>query len=99
MPACRSWAEAEVVGVGLFAAIMKGGAIHELPGGDIGARRVVNDWRQIKLLQLAYQKELGMLPTTRKLLQEGRAGEVDLVAMMAEAGTAETVEPDSESEH
>ena len=51
------------------------GAIHE-PGGDVAARRVVNDCRQIKLLQLAFEKELVMTPTTRGLLQNNKAGEL-----------------------
>jgi hypothetical protein len=46
LSACRGWAEADVIGASLFAAIMKGGVIH-IANGDVAGRRVVNDWRQI----------------------------------------------------
>ena len=45
---------------------------------------VVNDWRQIKLLQLAYERELGMTPVSRAAVSRDHGkSEFDLVAAMA----------------
>jgi hypothetical protein len=97
VPCCRGWAEAELIGAALFAAIMKGGAIHT-KDGDIAARRVVNDWRQIKLLQLAYERELMMTPAIRATLKIDSSGEmVDIVAALAAQEPAEDAEPEPNS--
>jgi len=87
VPCCRGWAEAELIGAALFAAIMKDGATFKTEGGDIAARRVVNDWRAMKLLQLAYERELGLTPAARATLRAATKGqsEFDLVAAMASA--------------
>jgi hypothetical protein len=60
-PTCRAWAELEVIGSALFAAIMQGGAIHTADG-DVFARRVVNDHRQNRLAKLTLERELGYRP-------------------------------------
>jgi hypothetical protein len=93
IPAVRAWAEADVIGAALFASIQKAGAVREIEG-DVIARRVVNDWRQIKLLQLAYEKELGMTPVARAQLTTSKQPDFDLVAAMAQRiDEAEPVEP------
>jgi hypothetical protein len=46
---------------------------------------VVNDWRQIKLLQLAYEREHGMTPVSRAAVSRDHGkSEFDLVAVMAQ---------------
>jgi hypothetical protein len=98
IPCCRGWAEAELIGAALFAAIMKGGAIHT-KDGDIAARRVVDDWRKIKMLQLSYERELLMTPAVRATLSPNTKPQFDLVAVLAQPvpETAEVPEPDPES--
>jgi hypothetical protein len=93
VPCCRGWAEVELIGAALFAAIMKDGAIHTTDG-DIAARRVVNDWRQIKMLQLAYERELGLTPAARATLRAATKGESDFDLVAAMAGAVEPVEPE-----
>jgi hypothetical protein len=46
VPAMRGWAELEIVKVALFAGILDGGAIH-VANGDVAARRIVGDFRQV----------------------------------------------------
>jgi len=60
-PAARSWAELEFVGAAVFAEIMANGVTN----GKGEARRLVSDWRQLKQVQLAYERELGMTPAAR----------------------------------
>jgi hypothetical protein len=99
IPACRAWAEMELISVSLFAAIMSAGAVRDADG-DVFARRVVDDHRKVKLAQLAFERELGMTPMARAQLRatdRGNPGGMDLVAMMA-AGDAETVEPEQSAD-
>jgi hypothetical protein len=83
-PAVRGWCELEVIGSRLFAAINDGGAVREA-NGDIFARRVVDDFRKLKLAQLSYATQLGLTPVARASVRASSKGEsdFDLVRAMA----------------
>ena len=83
-PACRSWAELEFVGASAFGDLIANGLVN----GDGVPRRLLSDWRQLKQVQLAYERELGMTPAARANLGVDAAkGRYfgDLAAEMAEA--------------
>jgi hypothetical protein len=90
VPTCRGWAQLEILGDHAFSILRTIGIIDRQ--GD--PKRLLTDWRQLKLAQLAYAKELGMTPAAMKLLRanSGRAP-FDLAAAMA-GGEVEEIEPD-----
>ncbi len=61
LAAARGWAELEVIAAAVFADMMERGVTNE--AGD--PRRVLGDWKGLKQVQLAYERELGMTPGTR----------------------------------
>jgi hypothetical protein len=88
VPACRSWAELEIIGASLFTGIMKAGAtIGSKKDGDVGARRLVEDHRKNQLAKLALERELGMTPLARSTLKVNRDNSaLDLAAQCATIG-------------
>jgi hypothetical protein len=94
-PAVRGWCELEVIAARLFAAIGDGGAVR-IASGDIFARRVVDDFRKVKLAQLSYAIQLGLTPVARATVRASSKGEsdFDLVAAMASAAP-EPAEPEA----
>lgn len=85
LPACRSWAELEIVGAALFAGIVKEGATHTDDKGDVAARRLVEDHRKNRIAKLAYERELGMTPVARMALKTSSTHmALDLAAVMAQ---------------
>jgi hypothetical protein len=88
VPACRSWAELEIIGASLFTGIMKEGAtIGSKKDADVGARRLVEDHRKNQLAKLALERELGMTPLARSTLKVNRDNSaLDLAAQCAAIG-------------
>jgi len=64
-PAARAWAELEVIGAACFADMMQRGVANEQ--GE--PRKLLGDWRLLKQAQLAYERELGMTPSSRATLR------------------------------
>lgn len=60
-PACRAWAELEILSSHVFADLVQRGLTDE--AGD--PRRLVSEYRGLRRLQLDYEKELGMTPSAR----------------------------------
>jgi hypothetical protein len=60
-PACRAWAELEILASTVFADLVSNG--HTTAAGD--PRRLLSEYRGLRGLQLAYEKELGMTPAAR----------------------------------
>ena len=62
-PAVRSWAELELIGAMVFGQLATDGVTN----GN-GSKRLLTDWRLLKLAQLAYERDLGMTPASRAAL-------------------------------
>lgn len=85
VPACRGWAELEILSSTVFAELMRDGVI----GKDGEGRRLLNDYRGLRHTQLSYERELGMTPTSRQALRASGKPALDLVAEFAQASEAE----------
>lgn len=86
VPACRGWAELEILSSTVFAEIKRVGVI----GKDDEPRRLLGDYRQLRLAQLAYERELGMTPASRQALRaSGNKPALDLVAAFARTDEGE----------
>jgi hypothetical protein len=82
LPACRSWAELELLGARVFADLERNGVTNAQ--GE--PRRLLGDLRQLRQVQLAYERELGMTPASRLALRvdDSRARNLDVAAELAE---------------
>lgn len=86
LPACRAWAELEILGASAFTELVNGGLLNA--EGD--PRRLLGDFRQLRQLQLAYERDLGMTPAARTAMKaSGTRAALDLVAAMAKPEEAE----------
>lgn len=61
LPACRAWAELEILSATVFAALTTDG----LTNAEGEPRRLLSEFRQLRQAQLAYERELGMTPAAR----------------------------------
>lgn len=86
LPACRAWAELEILGASAFCELVDGGLLN----AEGEPRRLLTDFRQLRQVQLSYERELGMTPAARMAIKaSGTRAALDLVAMMAKpAGEA-----------
>src|SRR5204863_9552884 len=67
LPACRAWAELELLGAQAFAELHENGIT--TPKGE--PRRLLAEFRQLRTAQLAYERDLGMTPAARMSLRVG----------------------------
>ena len=82
VPACRAWAELEILGATVFAELHLNG-ITNVEGEP---RRLLTEYRQLRQAQLAYERELGMTPAARMAIKaNGTRAALDLAAAMAKA--------------
>ncbi len=65
MPAARAWAELEYLAGQVYAALRSYGAIN--PRGE--ARRLLDDYRKLRLAQAIFARELGMTPAARMAIK------------------------------
>ena len=80
LPACRAWAELEILSAGAFAALTAEG----LTNAQGEPRRLLSEFRQLRQAQLAYERELGMTPAARMALKaNGTRAALDLAAALA----------------
>lgn len=56
IPACRAWAELEILGASALNELVDGGLLND----EGEPRRLLSDFRQLRQLQLAYERDLGM---------------------------------------
>lgn len=77
-PAMRAFAELEILSATVFAELKRGGVLNK----DGEGRRLLNDYRQLRLAQLAHQRELGMTPSSRVALAASPTPD-DLAALFA----------------
>jgi hypothetical protein len=79
VPACRGWAELEILSSTVFAELKRGGVLNK----DGEERRLLNDYRGLRQTQLSYERELGMTPAARLAIKaDGTRAALDLVAAM-----------------
>lgn len=90
-PIVRAWAEFEYLAGQVYAALRSYGAVN--PHGE--ARRLLDDYRKLRLAQAIFARELGMTPASRMAIKaiSGRAP-LDLAAAMAN-GDVEDVPDDA----
>lgn len=81
-PACRAWAELELLGARAFAELETNG-ITTAKGEP---RRLLAEFRQLRQAQLAYERDLGMTPSARMSLRVGdsKARATDVVSLLAQ---------------
>lgn len=85
-PAMRGWAELEVLSASVFAHLLILGVIN----GQGEPRRLLGEHRQLKLAQLAYERELGLTPAARQALKAaGTNAALDIAAECAQADDVE----------
>ena len=57
-PACRIWSELEVLATQVFAVLRAGSVVNAKGEG----KRLLDDYRKLRLAQAVYSRELGMTP-------------------------------------
>ncbi len=97
-PAVRAWCELEILARQAFAALRAAGVVNETTGEG---RRLLNDYRKIRLAQLAFTREIGMTPLARQALKTSRDNDALDVAQLAssieDAQTTEVGDDDADS--
>jgi hypothetical protein len=79
LPACRAWAELEILGAIVFTELASNGPLTPEREG----RRLLDDYRRMRSTQLLYEKELGMTPAARMAIKaSGTRAAFDLAAAM-----------------
>ena len=80
IPSARAWAELEILGANVFAELIANGVTNR----EGEQRRLLTELRQLRQVQLAYARELGMTPAARMAIKaNGTRAAVDLAAAMA----------------
>jgi hypothetical protein len=80
LPACRAWAELEFLGAHAFNELVAAGLLNAR--GE--PRRLLTDYRQLRQVQLSYERDLGMTPAAQMAMKaNGTRAALDLVAAMA----------------
>ena len=86
LPACRGWADLELLSASVGHCLAQLGPITD--NGE--PRRLLTEFRHLKLAQLAYERELGMTPAARMAIKaNATSAAVDLAAQLATATGAE----------
>lgn len=81
-PAVRAWAELEVLATQVFAVLRAGSVVNAAGEG----KRLLDDYRKLRLAQAVYSRELGMTPAARMALKAtGTRSAFDLPAAMIES--------------
>jgi hypothetical protein len=96
-PTMRSWAELEIVTSDCFNNLMREGTLQKDGSGE--PRRLLKDYRQLKMTQLAYERELLMTPSSRAaVLGKDGGTPVDLLAHFAKTVTPDKDNGETETE-
>jgi hypothetical protein len=89
VPAARAWAEIEILAANVFAELTANGVMN----AEGEPRRLLTELRQLRQVQLAYARELGMTPAARMAINaNGTRAAVDLAAAMASLTHTDSVE-------
>lgn len=97
LPACRGWAELEILGAYAFSELVGAGLLN----AEGEPRRLLTDYRQLRQVQLSYKRELGTTPAARMAMKaNGTRVALDLVAAMAKPEETEvSVRNEVDDEH
>jgi hypothetical protein len=86
LPACRGWADLELLSASVGYCLAQLGPVND--NGE--PRRLLTEFRHLKLAQLAHERELGMTPAARIAIKaNATSAAVDLAAQLAAATGAE----------
>lgn len=92
LPACRAWAELEILGAYAFSELLGSGLLN----AEGEPRRLLTDFRQLRQVQLSYARDLGMTPAARMAIKaNGTRASLDLAAMMVRTGAEGVVDDDT----
>lgn len=92
LPACRAWAELEILGAYAFSELLGSGLLN----AEGEPRRLLTDFRQLRQVQLSYARDLGMTPAARMAIKaSGTRASLDLAAMMVRTGAEGVVDDDT----
>ena len=84
LPACRAWAELEILSASVFTALTADGLVN----AEGEPRKLLTEFRQLRQSQLAYERELGMTPAARMAIKaNGTRAAFDLAGTMASLDT------------
>jgi hypothetical protein len=90
IPAFRAWCELEILCGEVYAWLRVGSVVNT----DGEGKRLLDDYRKLRLAQAVYSRELGMTPAARMALKvSGTRAAFDIAGAMANIDEAETVEP------
>ena len=79
LPACRAWAEFEILGSIVFNELANNGPLN----CERESWRLLDDFRKLRVAQLQFEKELGMTPAARMAIKaNGTRAALDLAAAM-----------------
>lgn len=85
LPACRAWAELEILSTTVFAELHRNGILNT----EGEPRRLISEFRQLRQTQLAFERELGMTPAARMAIKvNGTRAALDLAKAFADTGDA-----------
>jgi len=83
MPTLRGWAQVQILADQVYAILRAAGPVKK----DGEARRLLHDFRQLRLAQLQHERELGMTPSARAALKtSGTREPFDLISAFAQSG-------------
>jgi len=86
-PACRGWAQLEVLASKVYAELRD----HGFLGAEGEPRKLLSEFRQIRQAQLSYERELGMTPAARMTIKaSGTRAALDLAAEFAKMDVEQT---------
>jgi hypothetical protein len=57
LPACRAWAELEILSTTVFAELYRNGILN----GEGEPRRLISEFRHLRATQLVFERQLGMI--------------------------------------
>lgn len=90
-PAVRVWAELEILATQVFATLHTGSVINAAGEG----KRLLDDYRKLRLAQAVYSRELGMTPASRQALKAaGTNAALDIAALCAQQNETEEEDED-----
>jgi hypothetical protein len=91
-PACRAWAELEVLAQTVYLELRNKGVLNEQ--GE--AKRLLDDYRKLRQTQISFSRSLGMTPEGRlQINASSTTAALDLAGLLA---STDITEPTAESE-
>jgi hypothetical protein len=96
-PALRVWCQFEWVAEQVFLELKQHGLFTKNEAGVSEARRLVDDFRKLRMAQLSYSAQLGLTVAARAAIKAGSGKELDLPTMFTTETASETPSAASEA--